>query len=266
MKKKNGFFNMFFTSIYDLSVFSAYVKRGMMKSVIYAILMILILGGIQLGIESYKMNNIITDIIGELKSDEYDLKIEENTLKINKPFTAFNEGGNLVYFDPNLEVEDSEEIRKVTVHEDWYVLVLKNGVVFNELDNNHIIEYNLLLNNRIVTYNDLDNIKLVIISTFFICKLISIMFNFFINCLIVAMISSIITLFMKMLVKSKALYSLTIYASTLPFIMQTIFNIIRPDVDFDLVFMMGTLTYMSFILRYIKIDILERLNHNKSKI
>lgn len=266
MKKKNGFFYMFFNSIYDLNAFSAYAKKGLMKSIIYAVLMVTILGSIRLSIESYNINQVIKEIINELESDAYDIRIENNILKINKPFIAFNEGGNLIYFDSNLEIDDVDKIKSITVHEEQYVLCLKNGIVFKDIDNKHIIKYDLLLNHKLTIYNELNNLKLLIISTIFVYKLVIMIFNFFINCFIVAMISNIITLFMKMIVKSKALYSLTIYVSTLPFIIETVLNIIRPDIDFDLIFIAGSLTYMIFILRYIKKDIIERINSGKFKI
>lgn len=85
-------------------------------------------------------------------------------------------------------------------------------------------------------------------------------FNFFVDCLLVTAIASIITIFMKLIVKYFALYSLTLYAATLPVIMQTILEIINPDISFDTMFIIGTLTYVILILKYIKDDIIHSIN------
>ncbi|WP_315070482.1 DUF1189 family protein [uncultured Clostridium sp.] len=84
--------------------------------------------------------------------------------------------------------------------------------------------------------------------------------NLLINCLIVAVISSIFTIFMKMLVKYIALYSVTLYAATLPLLIQTALEIINPDISFDAMFIAGTLTYVLLILKYIKDEIINNLD------
>lgn len=89
--------------------------------------------------------------------------------------------------------------------------------------------------------------------------------NLLINCLIVAVIASIFTIFMKMVVKYIALYSVTLYAATLPLLIQTALETINPDINFDAMFIAGTLTYVLLILKHIKDEIINNLdskNHN----
>lgn len=71
-----------------------------------------------------------------------------------------------------------------------------------------------------------------------------ILINLFINSLIVAMVASLFTLFMRMMVKYAALYSLTLYAATLPLMIQTLLETVYPDINFDTMFIVGTLTYV----------------------
>lgn len=87
-----------------------------------------------------------------------------------------------------------------------------------------------------------------------------IFFNLLFNCLIVVLIASLFTIFMKMVVKYMALYSLTLYAATLPLIIKTILEVINPNINFDTMFIIGTLTYVTLILKYIKDEILKNLN------
>ena len=83
--------------------------------------------------------------------------------------------------------------------------------------------------------------------------------NLLFNCLIVVMVTSLFTIFMKMVVKYTALYSLTLYAATLPLIIQTILETFNPDISFDTMFIIGTLTYVILILKYIKDEILKNI-------
>ena len=84
--------------------------------------------------------------------------------------------------------------------------------------------------------------------------------NLLFNCLIVVMVASLFTIFMKMVVKYTALYSLTLYAATLPLIIQTILESVNPNISFDTMFIIGTLTYVILILKYIKDEIIKNIN------
>ena len=84
--------------------------------------------------------------------------------------------------------------------------------------------------------------------------------NLLFNCVIVVMVTLIFTIFMKMVVKYTALYSVTLYAATLPLIIQTILESVNPDISFDAMFIIGTLTYVILILKYIKDEIIKNSN------
>ena len=80
------------------------------------------------------------------------------------------------------------------------------------------------------------------------------------NCLIVVSVALLFTMLMKMIVKYMALYSLTLYAATLPLIIQTILELANPNINFDTMFIIGTLTYVILILSYIKDEIIKNIN------
>ena len=84
--------------------------------------------------------------------------------------------------------------------------------------------------------------------------------NLLFNCLIVVTVTSLFTIFMKMIVKYTALYSLTLYAATLPLIIQIILEAVNPNISFDTMFIIGTLTYVVLILKYIKDEIIKKLS------
>lgn len=104
-----------------------------------------------------------------------------------------------------------------------------------------------------------DNYELMTIVSSIIINFGMSFFNFLFDCLIVAVVASIFTIFMQMIVKYLALYSLTLYAATLPLIFETILEIVNPNINFDTMFIMGTLTYVILILKYIKDEIIRNM-------
>jgi len=85
-------------------------------------------------------------------------------------------------------------------------------------------------------------------------------FGLLFNCLIVVSVALLFTIFMKMIVKYMALYSLTLYAATLPLIIKTLLETVNPNINFDTMFIIGTLTYVILVLKYIKDEIIKNIN------
>lgn len=83
-------------------------------------------------------------------------------------------------------------------------------------------------------------------------------FQLLFDCLIVVSVALLFSIFMRMVVKYMALYSLTIYAATLPLIIKVILETIKPDISFDTMFIVGTLTYVVLILKDIKDEIIKK--------
>lgn len=128
------------------------------------------------------------------------------------------------------------------------------------------ISYAMLLTLILVGVKDIligyktDNIE--IISSIYIISIDfgRVFLNLLFNCLIVVMIASLFTIFMKMIVKYMALFSLTLYAATLPLIIQTTLEAFNSYINFDTMFIIGTLTYVVLILKYIKYEIIKNFH------
>lgn len=265
MKNKKGFFYKFFTSIYDLNVFSQYAKEGLFSAILYAVILVLLLGGLKTGSELYRLNKKIIHITTELEGPEYNINIQDGNLKIDKPVSVFDESGVLVYLNQDISINNIDSIRNKIINSDMYGLCLKDGIIINDGINTYNVSYGQLFNDNMSLSNQLDNIRLIILSLLFIVNVIIIYLNFLIDCLLVAFMAGVIALLMRMMVKYQALYSLTIYAATLPLIIETILEIINPNIDFELVFMAGTLTYVILILKYIKADIIENIKEKRMR-
>ena len=265
MKNKKGFFYKFFTSIYDLNVFSQYAKEGLFRAILYAAVLVFLLGGLKTGTALYGLNKKIIQITTELKGPDYNIDIQDGKLKIDKPVSVFDENGVLVYINQDISITNIDNIRNKIANSDMYGLFLKDGIIINDGINIYNVSYRSIFKDNISLESQLDTIRLTIVLLLFVFKIIIIFLNFLIDWLLVSLIAGVIALFMRMMVKYNALYALTIYAATLPLIIETILGIINPNIDFELVFIAGTLTYLILILKYIKADIIENIKQKRMK-
>lgn len=128
------------------------------------------------------------------------------------------------------------------------------------------ISYAMLLTLILVGIRDLFSVcitgsfELKSFMSLFIINFKTEFLNLMFNCFVVTIVASIFTMFMKMMVKYIALFSLTLYAATLPLIIQIILEGINPNIDFNTMFIIGTLTYVILILKYIKDEIIKNMS------
>lgn len=267
MDNKTGFLKKLITSIYDIKVFSKYAKDGLLVAIIYSVLICLILGGIKGLASGYRFSNNISNISYQLQSDKYKFSIENGILNINEAPIKFEEDDMILYISNQKSMDEENDLKSIIIHENISILFLKDGIVVNNPVNKYKMSYNSLFGNKIIDRSalktGLNNLDIIVIILSCVINIGFTLFNLLINCLIVVAITSLVTVFMRMVVKYNALYSLTLYAATLPLIIQTILQIINPNVNFDMTFILGTLTYVILILMYIKAEIIEKINKGK---
>lgn len=268
MKEKTNIFETFIRSIYDISSFSVSARRGIKRAVMYALLLTIILGGIKsifLGSDYYRQ---ISKISSSLEQNDYNIHIENNQLSIDKSPIIFDHNDKLtVYINDEKTFDDKSEFKDELADNNTKVLVLKDGIVIESFDDRYISEYSTFLNGKVIDNSKMKSlikeVKVIFCAAFFGINIISMIINLLIDYLIIVTIASLISLFMKMIVKHTALWALAIYSSTLPLIIVTVLQIVRPDADFEATFIIGTLTYLILIFKNIKIDIIERFNKKR---
>lgn len=269
MKDKTNFFKKFITSIYDLKVFSDYAKEGLLSAILYALLITLILGGVKGVFTGYRLNNEISKIDQELKNDKYELSIENGILSINESPVKFQGINSIIYIDDNLSMNETDSLRSIIVHKDLSILMLKDGLIIKNSINEYRISYNNILKDSTFNGSELtegiETFKTILLIVTIITVMMITFFELLINCLIVVIFASLVAVFMRMMVKYSAMYSLTLYAATLPLIIKIILETIDSSVDLNTVFVIGTLIYVIFILNHIKHDIIEKINNKKVK-
>lgn len=260
MKDKTNFFKKFITSIYDIDVFSKYIREGISRAIIYSILMTIMVSSLKCGVIVYYVNKNISNIIKQVDSSD-SLYIDDGELNLDRDPISIENNNILIYIDDKEKIEESWRLNNKIYNQDISVLLLKDGIIFYDNENIYKANYKDFLGNKYIDTKEINQflykIKVDIgISVFTINIWIEI-WDMLINCLIVTLIALLIAMVMKMIIKYTALYSMVLYAATLPFIIKTILESIELNVNLDNVFIIGTLTYIIFILKHIKAQILE---------
>ncbi len=260
--KRDGFFSKLKNNIYNIKTFSEYVRDGLGRAILYALILSLIIGGIQGVYMGFKIRNNINEGIIEFNEPKYDFSIKNGILEMKDSPIRFDEGNMVVYIDSNKDLSQSEKIEDEYVHGDMYILLLKDGIKVGSSGLSKDILYKDAFTGEYTNQTIIDQLKVastIIIPLTIVFTIFQYFMTLILNCLIVAAISIIIGMIMGLRMKASAMYSLAVYAGTLPSILLLPFSLIRPDIYFDTPFIAGTVIYVIFILRYIKKDLLKKI-------
>lgn len=262
MEKKTNIFRKFKNSLYNIKEVPKYIKEGVGRAILYA-LVFSVLVGLANGIATvYRLNESINSTTELLKEDKYKFKIENGILNINNSPINLEQSNTLFYLDDEKTLDQADDLRNITAHVDAYVLLLKDGLIINsntisitgmndtKVKYTDITEEAEITNENIISILNLFSkmIFAIVIIAAIITGFISLLFN----SLLVALASMLTNNLLGLRLKLQEVFSLAIYAATLPMIIVTILSIIRPDVYFDSAGLLGTLLYSFFVLRNIK--------------
>lgn len=260
--KRDGFFSKLKNNIYNIKTFSEYVRDGLGKAILYALILSIIIGGIQGVFMGFKIKNYINKGIIEFNEPKYDFSIKNGVLEMKDSPVKFSEGNMVVYIDSNKDLSQADKIEDEYVHGDMYIVLLKDGIKVGSGGLNEEILYKDAFVGEYTNKTIIEQLKvvsMVIIPLTVVFTILQYFITLLLNCLVIAAFSIIIGIIMGLRMKASAMYSLAVYAGTLPSILLIPFSLIRPDVYFDTSFIAGTVIYVIFILRYIKRDLLDKI-------
>ncbi|WP_338609109.1 DUF1189 family protein [Clostridium baratii] len=260
--KKDNFFVKLKNNIYNMSTFQNYVKDGFLSAILYALILSLILGGIKGFYVGVQTRNQISESVQEIKDPSNEFSIKNGELSIKRNPTNIDVGNTIIYVDSNIDLKHSEELRNIYIHGDSYILVLKDGLRIGSGEMSKDFTYKTLmmdnLNNEELA-NQLNTMEVIIVPVMTLVNMVQHLVDMLLNCLMATAIAIIIGTFMGLRMKVSAIYSLAIYASTLPSLILLPLSIVRPYIMFDVPFVIGTTIYMIFILKYIKNEIINNI-------
>lgn len=260
---RDNIFKKFTNSIYNPSeAYRKYIKEGIGKAIVYALLLCLILGGIKGGIQSFNFNSRLKNTIAKLEDDNYKFEITDGELNIESSPIKIDENNVLIYIDKDKSIEDEESLRSLIIHEDTYILILKNGMIVdsNVSENPYTtkIKYTYKemqiadnINNENVI-KGIENLKVPIIVFFVVMSMVQEFLNYLITAFFIAVMFLFVSKALGFNLKLAEVFSLVIYVQTLAALLVAVLTIIIPGVLFDMASMVGTSLYMLLTLINIK--------------
>jgi len=258
-----GIFCKIKNSVYNSSEIIKFSKEGLGRAVLYALLLCTFLGIGKGIIYSLKVNSYINVVIEKLQEDKYDFSIKEGELNIKTSPVKEESSGILVYVDENIKLDDYQTLNSVFMNKDQYILFLKDGALVNSTNiTNSLpptkISYNELgigdINNKIAI-DGIKNSKIIIFPILCITIIISNLVNYLLDAFIIAVLCLLNVYILKLKIRLARVFSIVIYAATLPSILVVFLTMISPTTNFSTASVLGTLLFTFLILNNIRKDI-----------
>ena len=261
MKCKTGIIKRFVNSIYNVDEFPKYVRYGVPKAIIYALFLSLFIGGIEGTFKFINVNNNMNEVSNMINQDEYNFKIDNNYLKLDNSPIMFEDNRMLFYVDQDIKIAEADELRKITVNKDVNFLVLKDGLFIKtngEYDNIGDIKlyYSEMSLDREIKNSDIINIIqsskpmicVLIIGTYILQGF----FMYIISAFFIAVLTIIPSKLLGVNYRLSDLFSLVIYAYTLPNLLVMVLSIVFPNILFDTAGMIGAIVYTYLAIRHVR--------------
>lgn len=263
---KTNIFNKIKNSVLNIKSPPSYMKEGLLRAILYAMVLCLILSIANGGRAIYDIKSNIDSFEEFVSSEDYEFTIKDGVLDIKTSETKIEEGKVLYYIDDEVSIGRKEEVRSKAIHYNNYILILKDGIVISSDiigvtgKSDLALYYKDNLQTESLNNKDILNALPLFRGVASVVSIIAIVINTFLSYIIDSLFIALMLLFtsytLRLKLRYKELFSLTIYAATLPIIIVTILRIIMPNVYFGTAKMIGTLIYTFLILK----DISKGLN------
>ena len=144
MKQKTNFLKKFIMSIYDIDVFSKYIREGILRAILYSVLMTTIVSSLKCGVIVYSVNKNISNIVKQMDSND-SLYIKDGELNLNRDPISIESSDILIYIDGTEKIEESWKLNNKIYNQDMSILLLKNGTIFYNNGNVYKTNYKAYL-------------------------------------------------------------------------------------------------------------------------
>ncbi|MGL5151870.1 MAG: DUF1189 domain-containing protein [Clostridium sp.] len=263
--KKTNFFKKVYNNLYNIKEFPKYMREGLGRAILYAVMLSLILGLVQgIGV-TLNLKKGIDATIQDLSSEKYEFQLKDGILTMKNSPIKVEESGILLYIDSDKELSNKEELRSISVHSDMSILILKDGIIYTDLGSEYEVSFKDLFIGTIDNDDIISQIKLiakVMPPIFLVITVVAYFVDYLMNCLLVAIFAMISNMILGLRIRFSGIYSLAIYAATLPNILITGIAIFIPTLYLTPAMTIGTLLYVILILRNIRREALENNNIN----
>jgi len=200
-----------------------------LRKILLAILIACMIPGIISGISQSIFIGEAIDLVADvMKDDENAFEIKNGILNFKKEEVKIEENSSILYVNANKEIKDIDSLRSILVHKDMYSAFLKDGISVNYLDQKAEVKYTELLNEE--KFNNGSILKILEGAQVFKyliipIEIIGIFVNMILNSFIIYLLGSLMSKMKKIIIPSKQLYKMSIFALILPAILQINYSI-----------------------------------------
>lgn len=260
--KKMNVAEKFIKSIIDIKSYLVFLKERTGKAILYILLLSIILGGIKGFNVSRNIQKAINEAKNYLTENEDTFKLENGELTVGENPILIKEEGVLVLVDTSYTYESYGQKQLADLNLENYinsVLVFKDRVIVNNNGQQTVQNFSEITTN--IYPGDIINIlnAASIVGVFIL--LFYIVGGFIGNllwALIITLVGTVASYIIKVKIKFKGLYRISLYAITLPAVIHTIFvsaSIVVPM--FSLIFLVISMVYVYLALKLIKKELTE---------
>lgn len=249
MKDKVKMRNKFIFSISPNKYVYLY-KEKISKAFIYILVLSLIIGVIQgaMGVATILGLEKTTKMI--LNQDKVQFEMKDGILDFKSSPIKEEEGQALLYIDTNKGIEDLESLRSITVHKNIVAVLLKDGCMINVESENIICKYSDLGLDKIdfdnsFVISELDKVgivKYIVIPIMIIASFVQLI----IYSLLISLVGLLNNLILNRKMEYGKLFNLSLYAVTLPAIINLIYPIGGYSILVGGIILMFGLNYIYF--------------------
>jgi len=256
MPSKTNVFVKLIKSTYNVRELPKYMKEGIGRAIFYIFILSLVVGGVQGISDVLNINLSAKETIEKLQDEKYQFNIKDNVMDIATSPVKIENNNTLVYIDKNTTLEQSKNLKSITVNADVYILVLKDGLVASTNGTEVKNTYNEVgvedeINNQYII-DLITNFKIPVYFIVMIVIIIKTFISYLVTTLFISVFSIISSKLLKLNLKLGELFTLVAYIGTLPIILITILGIIIPTVPFGTAGFVGTAVYTGLILNNMK--------------
>ena len=223
MKKKLNFIDRVKISVFNVKRYNELLKEGISKTIVYSILVSVIVGSILGGILFSTINTIENNIYNTVSKEDYQFSIRDGIFYFNKSPVKIEQGKNLIYINSDISINEVESIKNITVHKDYSISILKDGISIRLLDEEENYEYkNLPVTINIDNETILNVVDLLGIFKYlaFISSIITTYFMFMLDSFILSLIGLLMSKINNIRIKYIDLFKISVYATTLPIVIS----------------------------------------------
>lgn len=225
-------------------------KEKISKAFLYVLVLSTIIGVIQGAMTSLVISQLEKTSKIILKQDELQFEMKDGVLEFKESPIKEEQGAALLYIDTNKNVDELDSLRSITVHKDIVTVLLKDGLMIKVGSEDFTYKYSDLGLDKLNFNNNLlisllekaSSIKYIIIPFMIILD--------FIELIIYAILISLVGLLSNLIVNRKISYknvfNLSLYAVTLPAIINLIYPLGGYSVLFGGIILMFGLSFISF--------------------